>query len=348
MKPLNPLLLALAGVAGLPSCSGGGADDGPRTVRAVRGDLLIEAVAVGQVEAAFAVPVKSANAGVVTRRFVELGQRVVEGDPLFEVRPVLTDLQRLQAERALLEAREAEEGVQELTKGETLAGVTMRLFQGEGNAERMARASERARSDAEEQLELLLNGSAEIDGKVIDYLVRAPIDGHVVALDLEVGEPVVPSSSYGSGTELLTLADLAHPVFRGTVDEIDVGRLREGMRANLTLGALPQAEVSGTLTEIGLLATTRSNATVFPIELAVEPPADLVLRSGYSAVARIVVEEARDVLLLPERVVEYRDGSAVVRLAADGSERAIEVGLSDGMQVVVLSGLEEGEDVLDG
>ncbi|MHC4838552.1 MAG: efflux RND transporter periplasmic adaptor subunit, partial [Planctomycetota bacterium] len=171
----------------------------------------------GQVEAAFAVPVKSANAGVVTRRFVELGQRVVEGDPLFEVRPVLTDLQRLQAERALLEAREAEEGVQELTKGETLAGVTMRLFQGEGNAERMARASERARSDAEEQLELLLNGSAEIDGKVIDYLVRAPIDGHVVALDLEVGEPVVPSSSYGSGTELLTLADLAHPVFRGTV-----------------------------------------------------------------------------------------------------------------------------------
>jgi HlyD family secretion protein len=346
------ILLPVTVVFAVFQMMGGGdnPDSGLVSVKVVRGSVALEAVAVGRVEALFEIPVKSASGGVLTQRFVKLGQRVKKGEALAEVRPVLTDLQKLRAERALLGAQEAEEGVVEMNKGENLAGMALKLFQGGKSLNRMERASARARSDAEEQLELLLNGQATIDGKVIDYLVRAPIDGHVIELNLEEGEPVVPSSSYGSGTVLCTLADLDHPVFRGTVDEIDVGRLREGMVAKITIGSMPDEVLFGQLIEIALKAQSINNAVQFEVKLAVDPPANLVLRSGFSAVARIELEAATDVLILPERVVDFRDGKAwVLQDDGQGGQREVEVqlGLSDGLTVEIQSGLAEGDQVLE-
>ncbi|MHC4379508.1 MAG: efflux RND transporter periplasmic adaptor subunit [Planctomycetota bacterium] len=328
----------------------GGETEAQATATVQRGSIHVNAVAVGKVEARFEVPVTATSGGVVTQKFVKLGQLVRKGDPLFEVRPILTEQQRLQAERELLGAKEAAEGANEMASGKTVAGMTMWLLQGGKQMDRMERGAERAHSDAQNRLELLLDGKTTIDGMQIDFLVRSPIDGHVVSEDLEVGEPVVPASTFGPGTILLTLADLEHPVFRGTVDEIDVGRLQEGMRGELTLGARPGVKLEAELTEISLLAESANNATVFPVEMVVTPPEDLVLRSGYSAVANIRIEEAIDVLVLPERLVEFRtDGNFVLQDDGDGGVREVEVetGLSDGLQVEIRSGLTEGEVVLE-
>jgi HlyD family secretion protein len=232
-------------------------------------------------------------------------------------------------------------------------GRLMRFAQGEKSLQRMADGAARARSGAEETLELLRTGRVEIEGHVIDFVVRAPIAGHVIQLDVEDGQPVVPASSYGTGTVLAVLADMAHPVFRGTVDEIDVGRLREGMGATVEIGALPGSALSGTLSEIALRATQRGSATVFAVELDVTPPEGLTLRAGYSAVARIALERAEDVLVLPERVVEYRGGEAFVLVedtsggAGGAREQRVEVGVSDGLVVEVRGGLTEGARVLE-
>jgi len=319
-------------------------------VRVVRGTVVRYAVATGRVQPAFEVPVKSRNGGVLTRRFVTLGQRVEEGDPLVEVRPVLTDLDMLQAERALIAAREAEKNVEEFREGANLMGRTMLFLQGRNNVERMRKGAERARADAENQLELLRQGQAEVEGKRIDFLVRAPVTGTVIALPVEPGVPVVPSSSFGSGTEVVVLADLDHPVFRGTVNEIEVGRLREGMQAALEVGALAEIPVMGELVEIALRSRIVNNATVFDVELRVAPPEDVVLRSGYSAVARIEIDRAEDVLVLPERVVDYRGKLAFVRVPGEqGKEQEKEVscGLSDGITVEITDGLAEGDEVLE-
>ena len=321
-----------------------------RTVVVERGSVARHAVATGRIEPRFEVPVKSRHGGVLSERFVALGQKVAKDEALVEVRPVVTDLDMLQAERALLAAREAEENVTELRDGESVMGRTMLWYQGRNNVERMTKGVERALSDAEEQLQLLREGSAELDGKTIDFLVRSPIEGHVIELSAEVGQPVVPSSSYGSGTELLILADMDHPIFRGTVNEIDVGRLREGMQALLEVGALPGASVEGELVEISLRSRVVNNATMFDVKLAVTPPPELVLRSGYSAVARIELERAEDVLVLPERVVDYR-GEKVFVLVSDGRggtvEKEVGAGLSDGLTVEITRGLEVGDEVLE-
>lgn len=326
--------------------------DGPtwREVALTRGSVVREAVAVGRLEPIFEIPVTPTNGGVVTRIFVEPGQRVAQGDPLVEVRPVLTDAQRLAAERALAGARDAEADVLDIQRGANLLGKTMRLLQGRDSLDRMKTGAERARSSAEEQLTLLLEGEVQVDGLVIDWIVRAPNAGHVLQLDAEVGMRVVPASTFGAGTPLCVLGDLDRPVFRGTVDEIDVGLLREGMAARVTLGAVPGARLSGTLTEVSLRGERRDSAVSFPVELAVERPEGLVVRAGYSAVARIEVARVDDALLLPERLVTFDGDAASVLVRGDDGEpvaRTVELGLGDGLVIEVRDGLAPGDDVLE-
>lgn len=321
-----------------------------REVSVERGSVARHAVAVGRLEPVFEIPVTAINGGVVTQVFVELGQRVERGDALVEVRPVLTDAQKLAAERALVGARDSVASAAELEAGSNLAGVAMRLLQGGASLERMKAGAERARSAAEEQLTLLLEGQVEVEGKVIDWVVRAQNAGHVLQLDAEVGMPVVPASTYGAGTVLCVLGDLARPVFRGSVDEIDAGALAVGMRAEITLGALPGETLEGTLSEISLRGERRDSAVSFPVEIAVEPPAGLTLRAGYSAVARIEVARVDGALVVPERLVQFEGEAARVRVRGAGGEpalRDVELGLGDGLVVEVRGGLDEGDVVLE-
>ena len=141
-----------------------------------------------------------------------------------------------------------------------------------------------------------------------------------------------------------------HLVFRGTVDEIDAGRLKEAMVARIKVGSLPGAEITATLTEIALKSTVQNNANVFPVLMEVHATPGVVLRSGYSAVAEIETERRQDILTLPERMVEFRNDQAVVRVRGEKGpprEREISTGLSDGLTVEITAGLAEGDEVLE-
>ncbi len=146
------------------------------------------------------------------------------------------------------------------------------------------------------------------------------------------------------------MAEMSALIFRGTVDEIDVGRLREGMPVEIKIGALPKAKVTGTLSKISLKARTEDNSTVFPIEIALGETTGTVLRAGYSANADVIIDRREDVLMIPERIVSFAgDTAKVTVLLADGKqeERIVETGLSDAINIEVLSGLEEGDKVVE-
>ena len=134
------------------------------------------------------------------------------------------------------------------------------------------------------------------------------------------------------------------------MDEIDVGRLAEGMPVEIKIGALPEAKVTGTLSKIWLKGREEENATAFPVEIVVQAAEETTLRAGYSANADIIIERRSDTLIVPERLVRFEDGRAFVTVLAGPDtteEREIRTGLSDGISVEVLEGLEEGELVLE-
>jgi HlyD family secretion protein len=148
----------------------------------------------------------------------------------------------------------------------------------------------------------------------------------------------------------MKMANMERLIFKGTVDEIDVGRLKEGMEAELKVGALPKDKIIGTLYRISLKAEKKENATVFPIEVSVPAAQNSTLRAGYSANASVIIQKKDSVLTIPERVVTFRNDSAFVKVVlgpGKDEERCIKTGLSDAISIEVLSGLKEHDEVLE-
>lgn len=352
-KPLLALLfLAALGAVWWFGFRDPGTSAGRRSVAVQRGDIVRHAVAVGRVEAEREVQIKSLYSGVCGELLVKQGDLVEKGQPLAQVDPVITAVDHIQAERALEAAIKAEEITEETVEGKNVQGSLMRFLQGDKSMERMRESARLTRQQAQERLDLLREGKVSIADRQIDRLVRATAAGHVVEINVREGSPIIQSSSYGSGTVLCTIADLRRLVFRGTVDEIDVGKLEAGMQARIEVGALPELELDGKVGEIGLRAQRSGNAVVFALRIDLAPRNDskVTLRSGYSAVARVEIARRSDVLFLPERVLRFRQGRAFVAVP-EGPEgrREVEVqtGLSDGLRIEITAGLGAGAEVLE-
>jgi HlyD family secretion protein len=333
--------LAARAFAGDPS-----AGEGPPAVEVTRGDLVERALAMGTIEPEVEVGVKSKVSGVVRAIFVEEGSFVRAGQPLMEIRPDPTPVELVEARRQVeLAGIEAANARRDLERQDALVSRGLAPAQDLENArKRSDEAALRVRM-AREKLQLLERGSTGGSESV----VRAPVDGYVLERLVETGNPVVPLSTYQEGTVLMTMANMDHLIFRGDVDEIDVGKLREGMPVEIKIGALPDARVRGTVRRISLKAKKEENATTFPVEIALEETSGATLRAGLSANAEIVVRERRGVLTVPERVVTFSGDTAWVSVQTPvGSEkRVIRTGLSDAIRVEVTAGLKQGERVLE-
>ncbi len=338
------IIIALAG-------SQKNGDDGTKTVKVERKTIVDKALAVGSIEPLNEIAVKSKISGVLGKLFVNVGDYVKKGDPLLEVRPDPTPLELVQAKRNV-EMRDIalETLKRELVRNEELKQKNLISdYEYEQALQEYDEASLNHKI-AGELLDLLEKGKVTIADKDIETVIKAPITGFILEKSVNVGDPVVPLTSYQAGTELLKMADMGNLLFRGTVDEIDVGRISEKMPAELQIGALPGKSVIGKVTLISLKARKDNNSTVFPIEIHIDETGGAVLRAGFSANANIIIAKKDSVLSIPERVITFRNDSAFVRIPVgdeDSEEIFIQTGLSDAIQIQVIAGLEEGQEVLE-
>mgnify|MGYP001355489478 FL=1 len=342
-------IAVIAGAVSLLQADDRRDEDGAPTVEVTRGEIVDRALAVGTIEPEVQISVKSKVSGVVQRRFAEMGDFVRAGSPLLEIRPDPTPLELVEARRQLeLRGIEVEMLGRELARQRALSEQGMISPAAYEEVQRRHAEAVLQEQIARERLALLEQGSVTIADSRIESVVKAPIDGYILEQMVETGDPVVPLSTYQEGTVLMTMADMSRLVFRGTVDEIDVGRLREGMRAEIRIGALPDAQIEGVLSRISLKARNQDNSTVFPVEITLERTDGVTLRAGYSANAHIIIEKRENVLMIPERVVTFSGDTAWVTVdlgAGQTERRIIETGLSDAINIEVVSGLREGERV---
>jgi HlyD family secretion protein len=327
------------------------AEQAPQSVAVTRGSIVQEALAIGSIVPEQEVSVKSKISGIVEKVHVAIGDEVRRGDPLVDIRPDPTPLERAEAERTLDMVRITEDGAkQDLDRAQGLHAQGLLPDKDLEVAQRAYESAHLRTQLEQERLDLLKDGRARIAEREVSNRIVAPVDGTVLSLELHPGDPVVPLTSYQSGTVILTLADMHRLIFRGTVDEVDVGKLRAREAVRYTVGAIPDAKVEGRLRRISPQARKQESATLFDIEADITPSDSTVLRAGYSANARIAIASAESVLVLPERVVKYENGKATVRVTgANGKPetREITTGLSDGLSVEVKSGLDQGALVLE-
>lgn len=351
------LILSAAAVGAYTWLWGNEPEEDPFTlIDVTRGEITEKAVAVGQIEPRIAFHVKSKISGIVEVAGVEVGDRVSAGDALLQITPDPTPSELVEAER-MLETAEAAfkraEGdwkrTQELARQGIVAG---------DEQDQKREAYERAEIERErsrDTLQLIREGRIAGRGERMESVIRSPAAGIVLQRHVNPGDPVVPLTSFQEGTQLITIADMSDLIFRGTVDEIDVGKLHVGLTARLKIGALPDAVITGTLTRIAPQAIEKDNAKLFEVEIELDPQDAVFLRAGYSANADLIIQERSDTLLLPERLVTFEATDEAMKTfvelppAMPGEEpRKVEVatGLSDGLNIEILSGVDEGDKVV--
>ncbi|HKD20123.1 MAG TPA: efflux RND transporter periplasmic adaptor subunit [Thermoanaerobaculia bacterium] len=355
-KTLLLLFVLVAIAAGLYALTRSGKGDGDvKLVTVEKGSITEKALAVGQIQPRQKFSIKSKISGIVKRCMVNVGDHVKAGDPLLEIAPdptpqELTDVDRqLDSARASYERAKAEfERSQQLSKDGVLPKSDLDVKQEAWELAQVALAR------AEQQRDLTRIGRVTTATVNMESIIRAPAAGTILSRAVNPGDPVVPLTSYQPGTELAAIADMSDLIFKGTVDEIDVGKLHAGMTARIKVGALPTDVVTGKVSRIAPQAQQKEGATLFDVEIELAPTSNITLRAGYSANADLIIREVKDVPTIPERVVIFEDGgkkTSVELPAANPKEPpkkvAVKLGVSDGLTTQVVEGLALGAKVVE-
>ena len=319
------------------------------TAAATRADIVQKTVATGSVVPREEVAIKPLVSGIVDELYVEEGESVAKGAEVAKVR-VIPDMARLsdgesrlnKAEIALADARRSLRRQQQLFDEGTVARSALDA------AEVAAADAEEEVAAAKSSLDIVRTGTSTRVAKAATTLVRATIAGMVLEVPVKVGNSVIQANNFNEGTTIAAVANMGDMIFEGKVDESEVGKIRPGMELVLTVGALPDQTIQATLEHIAPKGVEENGAIQFEIRAAVAPREDLFLRANYSANADIVLDKRVDVLAIDEALLQF-DGEqpyVEVEVAPQQFERRdVELGLSDGIRIEVLSGLSVDDKI---
>lgn len=319
-------------------------------VKVVRGTISEKALAVGTIEPDKEIKVKSTIPGIVAEVMFKVGDPVKPGSPLFKILPNPTPVEYVEARRNIEVAQVT------LDKLQTERERTLQLFRAALVSRAEMDSVESGFNEANlrhkialERFELMEKGRIRISNRDIDSIVKSPIKGMVLSQSVFEGDPIVPLTNYQPGTEMCSLADMGYLLFKGTVDEIDVGKIVIGTAADIQIGALPDSRIGGKVERIFPKAKKDGNATLFDIEILIVDAGGRQLRAGYSATATITVRERKEILTLPERLVLFENGKKFVEVPDGEATKKVEIrtGLSDGLNIEILEGLKEGDKVVE-
>lgn len=311
--------------------------DSPATMTIVK-----KTVAVGKVIPRREIEVKAQVSGVVEKLYVEPGQVVKKGQVIARIalRPNALNVNQaeaqLQSARINLQNQASDlERYRKLVKEGVISQSQFNQYQTTYEVQKEAVNS------AENALQLLRTGATRGSG-LVSNMIPATIDGTILDLPNKEGAFIIETSTFQSGTSLATLADMNDMIFEGLVDESEVGKLRQGMELVLNVGALPGKPFKATLEYIAPKGVTDQGTIKFTIRAAVALDQDLYLRSNYSANADIVLDKRENVLAINEGdlIIEGDKTFVEVQTAPQTFvKREIETGLSDGINIEVVSGL---------
>lgn len=310
--------------------------------------IVKKTVAIGKVIPRREIEVKSQVSGVVEKLFIVAGQKVKKGDILAKITlaPSMLQVNQLesQLETAKINLRNTEieyERQKKLFEQKLISASEYNKFLLTYNLQREAVTS------SENNVLLLKSGATKKSDK-ISNMIPATVTGMVLDVPNKEGAFIVESSTYGAGTSIASLADMTDMIFEGNVDESEVGKLREGMELVLNVGALEGKPFTAVLEYISPKGISDQGTIKFQIRAAVKLNDQLFLRANYSANADIVLDKKENVLAINEGnlIIEDKANFVEVEVGPQKFEkREIKIGLSDGINIEVISGLKASEKI---
>ena len=318
------------------------------SLEAVIGDIARTAVVTGKIIPRNEVNIKPQISGIISELYKEAGQQVAEGEIIAKVKviPEMSSLSSAQSRVRLAELTLNQANTDYNREKDLYDKQLVSAEEFEKYTQTLAQAKEEYAA-AQESLEVIRDGVSRRNASSSSTLIRSTISGLILDIPVKVGNTVTLSNTFNDGTTIATVANMNDLIFDGNVDETEVGRLVEGMPVIIRIGALQDVKFDAFLEYISPKAASANGANQFEIKAAVKVPENVMIRSGYSANAEIEMERVDHVLTIPESAIEFKDDSAYVYVGGPKvyTRTGIRTGLSDGVNIQVLSGLKEGDKV---
>ena len=307
-------------------------------------NIIKKAVATGSVVPRKEILIKPQVSGIIEELYVEAGNNVAKGDLIAKIRiiPDMVNLNNAESrlKRAQLNLEDAKL-VYDRQKKIYDQGV---ISESEFLQTRLSyNNSVEELESAENNLQLIREGVSKKSGTVTNTLIRSTIKGMVLDVPVEVGNSVIESNNFNEGTTVASVADMGEMIFKGKVDETEVGKLKTNMPLVLSIGAIDSAKFDASLEYIAPKGKEENGAVQFEIRAAVSLKDSVFIRANYSANADIVLERADSVLSIEESVLKFDHDSAYVEIETSTPQKFekkyIKTGLSDGINIHVKEGL---------
>jgi HlyD family secretion protein len=317
-----------------------------------RDTVETKTVATGSVEPRYEVLIKPQISGIISELMKEAGQMVKEGEILARIKVIPEMVQLNSAESRVNIAGISLKQVEETFKRDEKLfsqGVVSKEEFNVSNANYLKAKEEY--ENAQNALEIIRDGITRNSKVASTTQIRSTITGMILDVPVKVGNSVIQSNNFNDGTTIASVADMNDMIFRGNVDETEIGRINEGMPIKLTVGAMESRVFDAVLEYVSPKGVEKNGAVQFEIKAAVKIPSDAFIRAGYSANAEIVLKRAENVLTIPESTVEFHGDSAFVQLVTqEKPEQLFErhpvvTGLSDGIKIEIKEGLSADDKI---
>ena len=309
-------------------------------------DLEKTTVATGKVEPRDEVLIKPQISGIISEVYKEAGQTIKQGEVIAKVK-VIPELGQLNSAESRVRVAEISTAQAE-TDHERIKKLYNDKLISREDYEKSEVEIKKAREElqtAKDALEIIKEGITKNSASFSSTLIRSTIDGLILDVPIKVGNSVIMSNTFNDGTTIATVANMNDLIFKGKIDETEVGRIHEGMPVKLTIGALQNLTFDAELEYISPKGVEENGANQFEIKAAVHAPDSVQIRSGYSANAEIVLQRAQKVLAVPEGIIEFSGDSTFVWVMTDSipeqkfERRQIKTGMSDGIKLEIKEGL---------
>ena len=309
-------------------------------------------IITGKIEPRNEVNIKPQISGIITELYKVAGDYVNAGDVIAKVKVVPEMGQLSSAEmRVRLAEINLKQAQTDFQREENLFNQKL-VSADEFDKTKVALAqAKHEKLAAEDALQVVRDGFSKSNAKASSTLIRSTISGVILDIPVKVGYSVIQVNTMNEGTTIATVANMNNLIFRGNIDETEVGQLVNGMNMSITIGALQDLKFDASLEYISPKAVESNGANQFEIKAAVKLAEGGKIRSGYSANAEIILASAENVLSIPESAIEFNgDSTFVYVIKGDGKNKTYErtnvtTGLSDGVNIEIKKGITAKDKV---
>ena len=308
-------------------------------------NIVKKTVATGSVIPRKEIEIKPQVSGIVEEIFIEAGKKIKEGDVIARVK-IIPDMVNLNAaesrvNRAKLNMEDARIDFDRQTVLFGKQVISKEEFQ---KAKLAFNSAKEELEAADNNLELIRKGVTKSSATTTNTLIRSTIKGMVLDVPVKEGFSVIQANTFNAGTTIAIIADMNDMIFQGKVDETEVGKIKEGMNIELTIGAIESEKFNAVLKYIAPKGLVDNGAIQFDIKADVKLKENQFIRSGYSANANIVLDKRDSVLAIPEGLLKFQKDSAFVEvesLPQKFEKRFVKTGISDGINIEIISGISK-------